>query len=110
MEELAAAGEPPPLVVGVFVTGPGHHAGVVSRAVPVAVHVETLAIVKILDLASEVWSGNLTKQRVYCLAGSVTILIKTLKKPDSGIVSELSSNSYLIPTCFSPSPLKSSLN
>ena len=74
MEELATAGEPPPLVVDVLVTGPGHHAGVVPRAVPVSVHVETLTIFLILDLAPEVRSGNLTKQRVYCLAGSVTIL------------------------------------
>ena len=87
MEELAAAGEPPPLVVGVLVTGPGHHAGVVPRAVPVTVHVKTLAIFLILDLAPEIRSGNLTKQRVYCLAGSVTILRhRNIEIPDSGIV------------------------
>ena len=74
MEELAAAGEPPPLVVGVLVTDPGHHAGVVPRAVPVTVNMETLTIFLILDLTPVVRRGNLTKQRVYCLAGSDTIL------------------------------------
>ena len=62
MEQLATAREPPALVVAVLVTGPGHHTGVVPGAVPVPVHVETLAIGLILDLASEVRSGNLTKQ------------------------------------------------
>ena len=60
MEELATGCEPPPLVVCVLVTWPRHHAGVVPRAVPVAVHVKTLAIVLILDLAPEVRRGNLT--------------------------------------------------
>ena len=59
---MATASEPPPLVVAVLVTGPGHHAGVVPGAVPVTVHVETLAIGLILNLTPEVGSGNLTKQ------------------------------------------------
>ena len=62
------------LVVAVLVTGPGHHTGLVPGAVPVTVHMKTLTTGLILYLTPKVRSGNLTQQRVYNLASSVSIL------------------------------------